>query len=133
MLPPSELGSKPYGGTLGTLRDFCLEEFQCNVFFETGMGRGDSLTYALSYKFERLFSVEVDLQTFLWNGVPLRLRWFYRDLTLVYGPSVHALERCLPKLKKTDRVLYFLDADMAYLCQVVTMPPAFLPSMFSCG
>ncbi len=95
---------------MGTLRDFRLEQFNSNVFFETGTGRGDSLKYALEGNFERIYSVELDVRTYLRYSLPLRLRSLFRNVTLLNSSSIHALKEYIPRLSPDDRVLFFLDA-----------------------
>lgn len=95
---------------MGQLSDFDVGRFGCNVFFETGTGRGDSLRFAVKSGFERIYSVEIDMGTFLRYAVPIRVRWLLRDITVIRGPSVSVLRRQLPFLSPRDRILFFLDA-----------------------
>ena len=37
-----------------------INDFKCNVYFETGTGEGVSLEYVLKYPFEKLYSVDID-------------------------------------------------------------------------
>jgi hypothetical protein len=95
---------------MGALNDFPLRDFGCNVYFETGTGQGYSLTYALGGGFKRLYSVEVDPETYEYWPLLLRLRLRLHGASLILGESTAALERILPRIRKTDRVLFFLDA-----------------------
>lgn len=95
---------------MGFLNDFPLQDFGCNVYFETGTGRGYSLTYALGGGFKRLYSVEIDRQTHEIWPLLLKLRLRLRGASLILGESTAALERILPRVRKKDRILFFLDA-----------------------
>jgi hypothetical protein len=95
---------------MGALTDFALEDFPCNVFFETGTGRGMSLAYALNGGFKRLYSVEVDPATYKAFTLRLRLLLRLRGASLILGESTAALERHLPRIDRNDRILFFLDA-----------------------
>ena len=95
---------------MGALNDFPLRDFGCNVYFETGTGQGYSLTYALGGGFKRLYSVEIDPETHENWPLLLKLRLRLRGASLILGESTAALERILPRTRKTDRILFFLDA-----------------------
>jgi hypothetical protein len=95
---------------MGALNDFPLQDFGCNVYFETGTGQGYSLTYALGGGFKRLYSVEIDAETYRNWPLLLRLRLRLKGVSLILGESAAELERVLPRIRKTDRILFFLDA-----------------------
>jgi hypothetical protein len=92
---------------LGTLREFEPDAFGCNIFFETGTGKGFSLMKALASGFERLYSVEISQETY-----DLAVGFFgvFKNLVLLNSDSPNALRTVLPTLKPRDRVFFFLDA-----------------------
>lgn len=92
---------------MGSLHKYRLDIFPCDIFFETGTGQGDSLEYARSYPFRRLYSAEIDKST----AELARDRFSaFNYVKIVQGDSVDVLEEVLPTLDSDSRCLFFLDA-----------------------
>jgi hypothetical protein len=90
---------------MGLLKAFDLSAYGCNVYVETGIGQGRTLSKAIPV-FERCFSVDLDSELFK------AAQQQFPTATLYNGLSTDALEHWLSsgQLADTDRVLFFLDA-----------------------
>lgn len=93
------------GFNMGSLRDFNLTKYGCDVYVETGTGMGGTLSKAF-FDFKRCFSVDMD------KDLVDRARAIFPTATIDLGLSIDILEKWLTsgQLKDTDRVLFFLDA-----------------------
>ena len=89
---------------MGSLRDFQLGSYGCNVYVETGTGRCGTLSKAVG-RFEKCYSVDIDL------AMVEEARVRFPDAVVEHGLSVEVLEQWLVNnLKQEDRVFFFLDA-----------------------
>jgi hypothetical protein len=89
---------------MGSLRDFKLNEYDCNVYVETGTGHGGTLSKAVP-NFERCYSVDMDEQ------MVFMARNKFRGATVAQGLSTIVLEKWLKNdLSQNDIVFFFLDA-----------------------
>lgn len=92
---------------MGSLTKFDLDDFGCDAYVETGIGRCVSFNRAaLRYGQEHCYGVDLDYDFFN------EARQKYPDSTFIYGKSTKGLEIILQdtRIKQTDRVLFFLDA-----------------------
>jgi hypothetical protein len=93
---------------MGTLREFEPDSYGCNIFFETGTGRGLSLIKALASPcFKHLYSVEIAAETY---DFATGFYGVFKNLTLINSDSPSALRSVLPQLLREDRVFFYLDA-----------------------
>jgi ADP-heptose:LPS heptosyltransferase len=89
---------------MGTLRDFNLADYNCDVYVETGTGVGGTLSKAIPH-FKKCYSVDMDL-----NCVS-SARNRFPTATIANELSTTALERWLKdNLSMDETVLFFLDA-----------------------
>jgi len=89
---------------MGTLRDFNLADYGCNVYVETGTGRCVTLSKAIPH-FAKCYSVDMD------DTMVQAARDRYPSAVIAHSLSVEALESWLKNdLQPEDRVLFFLDA-----------------------
>lgn len=89
---------------MGTLRDFDLADYNCDVYVETGTGVGGTLSKAMS-NFKKCYSVDMDQECVS------RARDRFPTATIAHGLSTAALEQWLKDdLSLTETVLFFLDA-----------------------
>lgn len=91
---------------MGSLTAFNLTNFVCDVYVETGTGRGDCLWHAISSgRFSRYYSVDLDQE------LVDQARDLFPLAQIDQGLSVERLEYWLKnELKQEDQVLFFLDA-----------------------
>jgi hypothetical protein len=89
---------------MGTLRDFQLESYGCNIYVETGTGKCVTLSKAVPH-FSKCFSVDMD------SALALNARLRFPSVNIVESLSIEALENWLKNdLTQQDRVFFFLDA-----------------------
>ena len=89
---------------MGTLRDFNLANYNCDVYVETGTGIGGTLSKAIPH-FKKCYSVDMD-QDCVSNA-----RNKFPTATIANELSTTALERWLKDdLSQDQTVLFFLDA-----------------------
>lgn len=91
---------------MGELYLHNLDQYNCNVFVETGTGKGTGLSYALTHNFEKLYSIEINHQLYEeceknFNDIRLEL---------MHSTSMTGLKIILPEIDKKDKVLFWLDA-----------------------
>lgn len=84
-----------------------INDFKCNVYFETGTGEGVSLEYVLKYPFEKLYSVDIDGD--LISAAMDKFKNF-NNIQLIHDYSSKALETYVPTIPMDSRILFFLDA-----------------------
>ncbi len=98
---------------MGTLRKYERSQSGCNVFFETGAGTGASLEHAISNGgFDHYYSVEIHDET------ARKAKAYFegkKNVTILNCDSASAsgLKEVLPKLSKSDKVFFFLDAHFS--------------------
>lgn len=98
-------------GSLSNFNSTCVSiselksKYDLNVFVETGCFKGNTLRYVQDFKFDRLYSCDIDKEMIdiCSNISP--------NLELFHCTSTEFLEQLLPKLDQ-DRVLFFLDAHL---------------------
>jgi ADP-heptose:LPS heptosyltransferase len=89
---------------MGTLRDFDLADYNCDVYVETGTGAGGTLSKSTPH-FKKCYSVDMDL------GCVDSARNRFPTATIAHDLSTTALEQWLrDDLASTETVLFFLDA-----------------------
>ena len=89
---------------MGTLRDFDLADYNCDVYVETGTGAGGTLSKATPH-FKKCYSVDMDL------GCVNSAKNRFPTATIAHNLSTRALEQWLrDELASTETVLFFLDA-----------------------
>lgn len=89
---------------MGSLRDFKLDGYDCNIYVETGTGRCTSLARAVGL-FDKCFTVDLDTE------MVEQARARFSQVNVVHGLSTEALEQWLKNdLADSDRVFFFLDA-----------------------
>lgn len=92
---------------MGKLIRFDIENIDCNVYVETGIGRCDSFRYAQDrFDPKNCYGLDLDLEF-----VALAKSEFPRS-NIYHGTSTAGLEHWFKtnKFKQDDRVLFFLDA-----------------------
>jgi hypothetical protein len=92
---------------MGDLNIFDLNKYKCNVFIETGTGKGTGIEYALQFPFEEIHSIEIHdelydycIDKFLGE----------KRVTLWHGDSIFILKKLLKIIPQNDRCLFWLDA-----------------------
>jgi len=90
---------------MGQLMNYDLQNFNCNVYVETGTGGGVTLGKAYA-SIAECYSVDLDLE------IVNRAREIYPKATIEVGYSTEILEKWLSggKFLESDRILFFLDA-----------------------
>ena len=91
---------------MGELNQHDLNRFGCNIFIETGTGQAVGLSYAVSFPFKKLYSIEIipELHTYSKNLVKSA------RAELILGESVEVLNQILSTINPEDRILFWLDA-----------------------
>jgi hypothetical protein len=91
---------------MGELNQHDLNEFGCNIFIETGTGKGTGIEYACLYPFKALHTIEIipELYEFSRNKI--------KDDRVIFhlGHSVEILSEVLTSIDRSDRILFWLDA-----------------------
>jgi hypothetical protein len=92
--------------TAFNLQDF-IDDYGIKLYFETGTGEGISLEYALKYKFDKLYSVDIDgeLITNAKNKFQNN-----QNVELIHDYSTNAIKTYLPTIDKESPIFFFLDA-----------------------
>lgn len=91
---------------MGELNQHDLHRFGCDIFVETGTGKAVGLSYAVSFPFKKLYSIEI---------IP-ELHAYSKSIVtspraeLILGESIEILNQILPMINPEDRVLFWLDA-----------------------
>lgn len=88
------------------LQDY-INQYKTKIYFETGTGEGISLEYASKYKFDKLYSVDIDGELITnahikFQNVP--------NIELIHNYSSQAIRDILPVIDKNTPILFFLDA-----------------------
>ena len=91
---------------MGELHVHNLAKFNCNIFVETGTGKGNGLAYAEKFNFEKLYSIEVNKQLFK----ECKLKFSSSRIELLHGLSICGLENILTAVDKDKKILFWLDA-----------------------
>lgn len=92
---------------MGELNQHDLNQFNCDVFVETGTGKAAGISYASQYPHFKAFHT-IEVMPILHEYAKSTLK----DPRIKFhcGKSVEILKSILPTLEKNDRVLYWLDA-----------------------
>lgn len=89
---------------MGTLAGFNLNDYNCDVYVETGTGRCVTLSKAMQC-FDRCYSVDLDM------SMVITARDRFPSAKIASGLSTIVLEDWLKnELSQDDRVFFFLDA-----------------------
>ena len=82
-----------------------IRAYGVDTFLETGTASGDSLAHALTFPFEKLFSIEIDAEQYRQT-----LPRFTQEqrATLVHASSIKGMQQILPGIE--GRILFWLDA-----------------------
>lgn len=100
-------------GSLQNFNDRCekikylKKVYGSKVFVETGCFRGNSLSYALTLGFEKLYSCDVDQEM-----IDHCTNLFKDSVNLFLGTSTEFLEFTLPLLASYESVVFYLDAHL---------------------
>jgi hypothetical protein len=91
---------------MGTMRDFNLEDYNCDIYVETGTGNCTTLYKAISAKnINKCYSVDIDL------NMVVNARQRFCEASIEHSLSTVAMERWLTtELSLDSNVLFFLDA-----------------------
>lgn len=92
---------------MGELFIHNLSDYNCNVFVETGTGKGRGVDWALQYEFDKLYSIEIMVQLY---DECVRKYINNTNLTLINDSSVNGLSKVLDEIDKDDNILFWLDA-----------------------
>ena len=84
---------------MGELNVHDLESFNCDVFVETGTGKGTGLAHALKYKFDKVYSIEIN--DTLYNECNQKFK--ADNLELIHASSIDGLMKILPKMDKIKK------------------------------
>lgn len=89
---------------MGSLKNFKLEEYGCDVYVETGTGHCATLSKAIPH-FKRCYTVDID------EDMVFKARNRFHSATVAHDLSTVALEHWLKnELVPEEKVLFFLDA-----------------------
>lgn len=95
---------------MGSIQIFNLTEFiekyNCKTYIETGTGVGECLEHALTFPFEKYYTVDIDGD--LINEA--KNKFTNPKVTFIHGYSSNALEELVPTLPTDTPILFFLDA-----------------------
>lgn len=93
---------------MGELNQHPLSQFNCNVFIETGTGKGTGMDYVVNsgFPFKTIHTIEIipELYDFSKN-INIDRRVIFH-----LGHSTDILDKILPTIDKEDRILFWLDA-----------------------
>jgi len=87
--------------------NYFINNFKTTVYFETGTGIGESLSYANKYNFNKFFTVDIDKE--LSNRIKERYS-HQKNIEVICDYSKNAIIDYLPKIPQSDNILFFLDA-----------------------
>jgi len=91
---------------MGELYLHDLSKYNCNIFVETGTGKGTGIEHALKYRFDKLYSIEIHTQ--LYNEC--KNKFASNRLKLINATSIDGLKKILKETDKNDTILFWLDA-----------------------
>lgn len=100
-------------GSLQNFNDACekikflKKVYNSSVFVETGCFRGNTLSYALTLGFDKLYSCDIDQEM-----IDFCEYKFKGSVSLYLGSSLSFLGYLLPLIKDTESVLFYLDAHL---------------------
>jgi len=83
-----------------------LSKYGCDVFIETGTGKGTGLSHALKYRFAELYSIEINETLF----TECKQKFQSPRVELLNDTSVNGLDRILRNMYPNNRILFWLDA-----------------------
>lgn len=95
---------------MGELNTFDLnhyiKEYNLNTFVETGTGMGFGLSYALTFPFKKIYSIEIMKELYDKN-----IKKFHSSkLELINNNSIDGLKTIMSKVNQQDNILFWLDA-----------------------
>jgi len=92
---------------MGELNQHNLARFKCNIFIETGTGKGTGLDYARLFPFEQIHTIEIIPELYEFSRKRIS-----DDPRVVFhlGHSVEILDSLLQLADSTDRILFWIDA-----------------------
>ncbi len=91
---------------MGELYLHNLDKYKCNIFIETGTGKGTGLKHALQFPFKSFYSIEINKELYEY----CKTRYISTKLTLLNMTSLEGLQKILPTISKEDKILFWLDA-----------------------
>lgn len=84
-----------------------IDSYHCNLLIETGTGKGEGISYGLTFPFKKIYSIEIIEK--LYNETSKKL--IDPRITLLNCESPEGLKSLFKnEVKDTDIVLFFLDA-----------------------
>jgi hypothetical protein len=86
--------------------DKMIKDFNIQGYIETGTGIGDSLSHAIKFPFEKIFSIEFDKK--LYNKAIDK--FLDPRLLIINDLSINALPFIISKIDKDEKYIFFLDA-----------------------
>lgn len=93
---------------LGSLKKYSINSVPCNIFVETGTGRGASLKHALAASiFDKIYSIEIHQQS---AEEAQKAFNKYPQVKVFNSTSEDGLVKVFELLKPNDRVFFYLDA-----------------------
>lgn len=89
------------------LNDY-IEKYDLKYYFETGTGKGECLSYAISHNFQQYYTVDIDedLVKYCYE----KLKSSNKNIEFLVGKSTEILEEYVPQIPKDSATLFFLDA-----------------------
>jgi len=95
---------------MGLLNTFDLnqyiQKYNTSIFIETGTGIGQGITYAQSFPFKQLYTIEIIKKLYDENVIKLK----DNKTELILNNSISGLTEILSKVLQTDTILFWLDA-----------------------
>ncbi len=92
---------------MGELNQHDLNIFNCNVFIETGTGRGIGTFHATTFEcFKKIHTIEV--MPSLYDRAKKAIK--DKRVSFHLGKSIDVLNKLLPSIDKNDKILFWLDA-----------------------
>lgn len=88
--------------------NFYIEKYNLKYYFETGTGKAECLSYAISHNFKKFYTVDIDED--LVKEAYNNLQYKGKDIELLIGKSTEILKEYVPQLPKEFPTLFFLDA-----------------------
>lgn len=89
------------------LNDY-IKKYNLKYYFETGTGKAECLSYALSHSFKEFYTVDIDED--LVKEAYENLKDTNQNINFLVGKSTDILEEYVPQIPKEDGVFFFLDA-----------------------
>jgi hypothetical protein len=83
-----------------------LEQYNCEIYVETGTGAAECLSHAINYPFEQFYTIDIDgdlIET-------AEKKFNDNRINFIHNYSSVALDELVPILPPNKPVLFFLDA-----------------------